>query len=432
MIRASHNGSMPAVVVLCLSPTGLSVARSLAPKGVAVYGIDRFRWEIGHFSRWVRHDSRMSYLPPGPQLLDGMIQFAREQPQKPVIFNAGDPYIDFIADNRVVLQDYFVLTDSMRQEVNSVFLNKRRFYERCIALGIDLPETFFPTTEQEARAAAEDIRYPAIVKPVHGHLARALLRGKKLVEVHGPDELVSWWTQMKEWGTDSVLQEVIDGPESNIVVAGLYMDRENRCRSLFTARKMRQYPPLYGSGSYMEAEWLSDIADLSIAVLQKLGYHGVCGTEFKWDRRDMKWKLIEINCRPTLWFALTRAAGVDVVWDAYCDLTHRPNETHIGDQRNGVRWQLLIRDLISSLHFLLKGQLSVREFIRTALDPRNKVEGVFAVNDWKANFGYPLNTAMQYYSHFLRKRRERVCPASAERAPAPILPQSEANPVESA
>lgn len=394
--------SLPPAVVLCLSPTGLSVARSLAPKGVTVYGIDSLRWEIGHFSRWIKRASEIRHLPAGSALLDALVKFGQGQAQKPVVFNAGDPYIDFIADNRDALKEHFVLTDSMRPEVNSLFLNKRTFYERCLALDIDMPQTFFPATEEDARAVAKHIRYPAIVKPVHGHLTRSLLRGKKLVEVDSEGDLISWWLKIKEWGADSVLQEVIEGPESNIVVAGLYMDRRYQCRSLMTARKIRQYPPVYGSGSYMESEWLPEIADLSVSILQDLEYHGVCGTEFKWDARDQRWKLIEINCRPTLWFALTRAAGVDVVWDAYCDLTGEPNETQIGTQKNGVRWQLLVRDIASSVYFIKRRQLSMKDFFRTALNPCNKVEGVLSLKDCRACFGYFVNTAMQYYTHFIR------------------------------
>ena len=124
-----------------------------------------------------------------------------------------------------------------------------------------------------------------------------------------------------------MLQEVIRGPEANIFVAGLYTDAKGDCLSIFTARKTRQYPPMYGSGSYMEACWSQEIADLSIDLIRRLDYKGICGSEFKWDERDERWKLIEVNTRPTLWFSLTRAAGVDVIWDAYCDLVGLPTRS---------------------------------------------------------------------------------------------------------
>lgn len=386
-------------VVLTLSPTGLAVARSLAPRGVRVYGVDDARLEIGHFSRWITRDRRIAFLPPGPALLEGLMQLGAEQAAKPVLFTAGDPYIDFVAANHERLRERFVLQPSMRPEESSVILDKRRFYERCRELGIALAATYFPETEDEAREAARALRYPAIVKPSQGHRVREKLAGEKLVEVADADALVTWWKRLRGWGAESVLQEVIVGPEANLAVAAVYTDAEGTCRSLFTARKTRQYPPMYGSGSYMEAAWLPDVAELSIDILRRLGYRGMCGTEFKWDERERVWKLIEINPRPTLWYALSRKAGVDVVWDAYCDLTGQPNPVHVGAQDDTARWQLLVRDVVSAIHFLRRGELSLGEFWRTVVDPRRKEYAVLSRHDLAMLWAYPLNTAWKWWRH---------------------------------
>jgi predicted ATP-grasp superfamily ATP-dependent carboligase len=390
--------SHPAVV-LTLSPTGLAVARSLAPRGVRVFGVDRHRREIGHYSRWIARDPRIAYLEAGPQLLEGLLALGAEQAHRPVLFVAGDPYIDFVADHHEALRRHFILPESMRPEVSSVFVNKRTFYERCRAVGVAMPATFFPRDEGEAREAARELRYPAIVKPSLGHLFRQRLGGEKLVQVQDGAALLEWWLRFRDWGGDVVLQEVIVGPESNIFVAAVYTDAQLAVRSLFTARKNRQFPPMFGSGSYMEACWSREIADLSSDLVRKLGYRGVCGTEFKWEPRDGSWKLIEVNPRPTLWFSLTRAAGVDVVWDAYCDLTGQPNPVHIGDQDDRVRWQLLVRDVVSAWHFLRRGELSPREFLRTVVDPRRKDEAMLSWRDPGTLVGLPMNTLWKYWTN---------------------------------
>jgi predicted ATP-grasp superfamily ATP-dependent carboligase len=386
-------------VVLTLSPTGLAVARSLAPRGVRVFGVDSARLEIGHFSRWIERDRRIAFLPSGPALLDGLLALAAELPAKPVLFVAGDPYLEFVAEHHERLRERFVLPLSMRPEESTVILDKRRFYERCTTLGIALAATFFPETEADAREAARALHYPAIVKPSQGHLVREKLAGEKLVEVADADALLEWWLRFRDWGAETVLQEVIVGPEANLAVAAVYTDARGECRSLFTARKTRQYPPMYGSGSYMEAEWLPDVAELSIDVLRKLGYRGICGTEFKWDPRDRLWKLIEINPRPTLWYALSRKAGIDVVWDAYCDLTGQPNPVHVGGQDDTARWQLLVRDVVSGLHFLRRGELSFRDFLWTVVDPRRKEYAVLSRRDLAMLWAYPINTAWKWWRH---------------------------------
>lgn len=405
-VKTEREGSvnpLPAAVVLTVSPTGLAVARSLAPRGVPVYPVDSNRWEIGHFSRWFRRGGNGRFHPPGEALVGELQRLAERLPEKPVLFVAGDAYLDFVSDHHEILRKSFILADSMRPEVNSQLVNKRSFYRRCLAAGIDLPVTFFPESEVEARHAAEQLRYPAIVKPELGHITRRRLGGAKVVLAQQPDELVDWWRRIRDWGSDSVLQEVIEGPEANIFVAALYTDASLRVRSLFTARKCRQYPPMFGSGSYLEACWSDEIAELSTDLVSKLGYRGVCGTEYKWDARDGMFKLIELNPRPTLWFSLCRAAGVDVIWDAYCDLIGRPGETHIRCQDDGTRWQFLLRDLLSSLHFLSRGELSPREWWRTAIDPRRKNYAALSLNDPGLALGYPANALWKWWSH---RRRE--------------------------
>jgi len=394
-----------AAVVLTVSPTGLAVARSLAPRGVAVYGVDSERREIGHYSRWFRRDPRFAYLPPGPEVVERLLAFAAEQPRPPVLFIAGDPYMDLVAEHHEALRERFVMPESMRPEGIAKLVNKRSCYEHFQSLGIDLPATFFPASAEEAAEAARRIRYPAIVKPEVAHLVRRPLGGRKLVEVHDADALVHWWRTLHDWGTDSVLQEVIPGPEANLFVGALYVDAGLEVRSLFTARKSRQYPPWYGSGSYMEACWNDEIAALSTELVKKAGYRGICGTEYKWDPRDGSWKLIELNPRPTLWYSLARAAGVDVVWDAYCDLLGHPNPPHVHCQDDRMRWQLLVRDVVSAWHFKRSGELSWGELWRTAVDPRHKDYAVLSLRDPGTLLGYPVNTLWKYLA-FVRGERK--------------------------
>ena len=386
-------------MVLTLSPTGLAVARSLGGHGVRVYGVDRTRTEVGHFSRWVRRDQRIARLSPTTELLEGLLALAAEQPQRPVLYVAGDPYLDFVCEHHQALRERFILAESLRPEMASLLMNKRTFYERCQQLGVEMPATFFPDSEPDALRAAQELRYPAIVKPTHGHLFRRQLGGKKLVEVNSAEELLEWWRRFRAWGGETVLQEVLSGPESNIFVAALYVDRAGEVRSLFTARKSRQYPPMYGSGSYMEACWAPEIAELSTRLVSSLGYRGICGTEYKWDPGDEIWKLIELNPRPTLWFALPPAAGVDVVWDAHCDLVGEPNPPRIGIQDDRVRWQLPIRDLLAGWHFWRRGELSTLGFLRTVIDPRRKRYGDLALDDPGTALGAGVDVVAKYFSH---------------------------------
>lgn len=407
LVSAPHLAAVPSrpdpvaheAVVMTLSATGLAVARSLAPKGVVCWGIDSNRTEIGHRSRWVRHDPGFSYLPPGDELLDRLLEFGRSRSNPPVLYTAGDTYIDFVAEHHERFRKHFLLPESARPEMSSVVMNKQTFYERCRDFGIPMARTEFPRTRADAEQAAGRLRYPAIVKPAHGHLFRKHLHGEKLVEVHDREELLRWWQKFDDWGGVTVLQEVIPGPETNLFVGAVYADAQGEIRSLFTARKYRQYPPRYGSGSYMESCWSDEIAKISTDLVKQLGYAGICGTEYKWDPRDEEWKLIEMNPRPTLWFSLPLAAGVDVIWDAHCDLVGPPNEPHVNCQDDRVTWQLPVRDLLSSVYFLRSGDLGVLEFLRTAVNPRRKKYGDIELRDPKMFYAMIADALSKYRTH---------------------------------
>jgi predicted ATP-grasp superfamily ATP-dependent carboligase len=131
--------------------------------------------------------------------------------------------------------------------------------------------------------------------------------------------------------------------------------------------------------------------------------------------RDRAWKLIELNPRPTLWYSLARAAGVDVIWDAYCDLLGRPNPPHVNCQDDRVRWQLLVRDVVSAWHFFREGELSPREFLRTVVDPRRKDEAMLSWRDPGILAALPVNTLWKVWAN-LRGGRAKAADAAADAA----------------
>jgi predicted ATP-grasp superfamily ATP-dependent carboligase len=151
---------------------------------------------------------------------------------------------------------------------------------------------------------------------------------------------------------------------------------------------------MFGSGSLCESRWYPEIAEMSIELVQKMKYHGICGTEYKWDERDAKWKFMEINFRPTLWFAITRASGVDIVYDAYLDFIGRNVKRKIGTQKNGVFWQFLARDSISFLHYLRAGEVD-KKILKQFFKPR-KEYAVLSSKDWQVNIMYPLYVLNQF------------------------------------
>jgi len=184
----------PSTVVLCLTATGLSVARSLGYHGVEVYGLDSNRWQIGHFSKYVHDSSTLSCKQNKEQLLKNLINYARNKNPQPVLFAAGDDEVQFVSEYAETLKHHFTMPQSYNK-FTGLLLNKISFYKECMELGAEIPVTFFPNNLKDVESISKKISYPAIIKPGLGHEWRKRFKGKKVIEISSPPELLSKYEQ---------------------------------------------------------------------------------------------------------------------------------------------------------------------------------------------------------------------------------------------
>lgn len=389
---------LPPAVVLCLTATGLSVARSLALQGVRVFGFDGDPFQVGHFSSSFQKTFKLSCVKEPKILLEQLLRFAMTSPARPVLIPAGDDELFFLSQNAESLRKHYRFPETISSDFTARMLNKTYLYQCCERLGAQIPITYYPLNFSELGALAPRLPYPVIVKPALGHAWRKTFGGRKVLEAESPSTLLRIFENYRIHPREVVIQEIIPGPEDNIVVFAGYFNRDAEPVSVFTARKIRQYPPMFGSGSFCESQWIPEVADISMDLLRKMHYWGICGTEYKWDSRCSQWKLMEINFRPTLWFALTRASGVDIVYDAYLDLIGESPPPKIGSQKERVLWQYLVRDAASMFFYLRRGTLSSSRF-RQFFSPC-KEYAIISTRDWKVNIYYLFYALYQYFSHW--------------------------------
>ena len=94
---------------------------------------------------------------------------------------------------------------------------------------------------------------------------------------------------------------------------------------LFTGVKVRSWPPHAGMTSCAYAVWNPELAGAARRLYASLGYAGLADLDFRLDRRDGQYKLVDFNPRVGAQFRLfENAAGVDVVRAQHLALTGRP------------------------------------------------------------------------------------------------------------
>jgi D-aspartate ligase len=336
----------PMAIVFALTGTGLAVVRDLHSAGVEVVGVDPDPWRPGRWSRDVRRVGGLSDRALGDGLSAAITRFAADRGVRPVLLPAADDACEWLIAERDALLPAAAVSAGLVDGVAGVMLDKLRFAARCAELGVDVPLTVLPEDRGDVEAFLAEAGTPCIVKPRSGHRWRKRLEGQKLLVADSRDALYAALDEIVGDPRAVVLQELVAGPEDRITVGAVLASEQGGVRHVLTARKLRQFPRDFGSGSWMRTEALPEIAALSAETVEAFGYRGVCGTEFKYDARRGRHRLIEINPRPTLWFDLCRAAGSRLLLAHYQELAGLPSPAP-APQRDGVSWRYLTRDWIA-------------------------------------------------------------------------------------
>ena len=340
---------MPPAVVMGLSPTGLYAVRELGRAGITVTGVAS-GWQAGHASRYLQD---CITEPSGPARLAALtLRFPKPAAgeAKPVLIPTSDEDIAFIGAHGSTLADHFAIQASYLDGTADTMLSKERFYALCETLGIAYPR-FWKCQPAELAGLQDQVRYPCLIKPSRVHEAKALMAGKKGWVAENAAEFQRLAAEIPEQAGLLLLQEIVPGPESAITLYAAYIDQQGTPRQAFTGRKLRQYPPGFGSASLVCSHDEPETRAIAERLLKAAGYRGIAAAEFKRDPRDGRLMVIEVNARPSLWFALTSAAGKTLTLAAYQDLSASPVTLPDPAQANGVRWRFALKDLYSALFY---------------------------------------------------------------------------------
>ncbi|MDA0917888.1 MAG: hypothetical protein O2945_02335 [Planctomycetota bacterium] len=398
---SDSNQILPLAVICGASATGLGVGRDLGRRGVAVVFADFESFRPGFVSRYVSKNESGIIAQSEEDLIDKLVTLGSRQPVKPVLFQTTDQMVLTIAQNRERLVQHFHIADSTRPGIADVVTDKKSFYELCVKHGVVSPRTVFPETLEQALTVKSQFDFPVIIKPIHGHLWRERLKGRKLLTADSPEEFEQIVRNFADDIHELMIQELIPGPESNLWIGGFYLrQRGGEPGAIFTGRKLRQHPPGFGSASLADACQNEDVVRLSGKFLRDIGYRGVCGTEFKFDERDSQYKMVEVNPRQTLWFALIDAAGIPLNYYAYCDLAGLPLPD-AGSLRDGTKWILFEKDLITSIGYILKGKLGLFRWLSSYRNIR--VHAVMSMSDRRPMFSLLRTYAVRVWSRFIRR-----------------------------
>jgi D-aspartate ligase len=337
----------------------LGLARGLGRRGIPVCFVSNDH-RIAKYSRYVDRD----YDWPGPTdesapafLLD---LASRHRLDGWALIAGGDAELQLISQHHAELSCVYRVTVPP-WEIARWAHDKRLTYQRAAALGIDYPRSYHPRDLQDV--AQLDCRFPVVLKPAVRVQRNAFTRAKAW-RCDGRASLMARYERAAALvgSQDIVLQELIPGGGSaQFSYAGVW-NRGSPVASL-VARRTRQYPVEFGyTSTFVETIEQSEVEDAACRFLRSLDYSGLVEVEFKYDRRDGRYKLLDVNARAWTWCALGPIAGVDfahVLWQIARGEAVEPSRGHAN-----VAWMHGMRDVVAAGQEMLAGKLSPLSYMR--------------------------------------------------------------------
>ena len=163
-----------------------------------------------------------------------------------------------------------------------------------------------------------------------------------------------------------IIQEYIPPEHAEDWIFHGYCNAQAECMVKFTGRKYRSWPAQAGVTTFASAETNEELLDLGSKFLHAVGYSGIVDMDWRYDRRDKRFKLVDFNPRLGANFRLFITANeIDVVRAAHLDLTGR--EIPRGPQIDKRYLMIENLDLVSRLVARSAPAKSTRQNSRTEL-----------------------------------------------------------------
>ena len=324
----------PAVVVDVAWVNGLAAVRSLGRAGMRVLALDHRQSALGFRSRYAE-----PVLTPDPQDEEAFIDFlAGLEVERAPLFATHDEPLNAVARGAGRLGEKF-LYPFPPWEVLARIQRKRGQLEAAEAADIPVPRTAYPGSAAEARAAAEALGLPVLVKPSSTEGFKRRFR-RQAFRCETAADVEDAYGQAEPY--EPLVQEVIPGGDGELYTLGSYLRADGEPLGLFSGRKLRQTPPGVGTCRVGEAVWVEEVVESGLKLLRALGFHGLSQVEFKRDPRDGVFRLMEVNPRLFQWHGLAAACGVDLPLLAYRDLTGERVEP-VSPNGSRKRWAITLQ-----------------------------------------------------------------------------------------
>jgi predicted ATP-grasp superfamily ATP-dependent carboligase len=364
---------VPAVILKCVPnafPYGsLAGARSLGRLGAPIVLVHPERAGADAASRFVRANVTLP-LPssgPGRGWVEALVQLARSLGSRAVLIPVDDIGAMFVDDNAASLSAWYRFPRRDPGLARSL-ADKQELFHLCRRWDVPTCDAEFPRSRDEVRAFAERARFPIVLKSIDPITLRFGTHADSVAIARDESELMVLYARMESAARPNVmLQEYIPGDAGSVWMFNGYFDARSECLFGMTGYKVRQFPIATGVTSLGTCAPNPTVHATTLRFMRSIGYRGIVDMGYRYDARDRRFKLLDVNPRIGATFRLfVDERGMDVARALYLDLTGEREEISAAPSVPAPRrWVVENFDAATSFRLWRARELSPREWLRS-------------------------------------------------------------------
>ncbi|MDR7523567.1 MAG: carboxylate--amine ligase [Armatimonadota bacterium] len=370
---ASTSYDVPAVV-LDVGYGGLGAARSLGRLGITVYATAARPDAPALASRYWAGVYLWDFSRASPRhSVDFLLALGQDLGRRAVLFPTSDASALLVADYAEVLEERFLVSLPPAGLVRAL-LDKRQLDRLTREHGIPTAHSLFPASWDDIEAFLAAVGLPVIAKGIDP----CAPGGTRKVICRSPAEARAFYQTLSSGErANLMLQEFIPGADETAWMVDGYFDGRGRCLAVFAGRKVRQSPADVGVASLGVCQRNAELEAMTVRFLQGVGYRGPVDVDYRFDPRDGRYKLLDVNPRLGAAFRLfVDEGGLDIARIAYLDAVGQTVAP--GAIPEGRRW-MLEEDFLVCARLWWAGRLGFRAWVRSVRGVRET--GWFAADD---------------------------------------------------
>lgn len=365
---------------------GLSIIRCLGKEGIHTVAMDYSKENTyGAQSKYLSEQLIVPhYKKEETKLVEFMVDYAKKEASKPVLFPSGDPYVEFIDRNFDQLKPFYLFPMDKKGKWTDAMM-KDTLEKLAVKYDMPIPPSVELNDEKLTEKVVEIVGYPCILKPTESTMFVAKFRVKNFI-LNNEAELLKYKQIIQESKLDGVVQRIIPGFDDHMYTYDAYLNKDSEVTHWMTCQKHRQFPINYGASVYTEQRLVPELHEVSKKFFKEIGYKGFGEIEFKKDANTGRFYMIEINTRTTNLNHLLYKAGINFPLLAYREMVGEKIVPENKTYDTKIHFRYLYEDLLAIREYVRAGQLTRSSIFMSLF--RKKAPAIFSFDDMKPGFGF--------------------------------------------